>query len=127
VFVSVNAIRPQRKARTRDAIGEIRHVFLGADRDGQSVLAAIAARRDLPPPSYILHSSPNRLHNLWQVTGFTKENVEALQKQLARELKTDKAVTSCAQTRLPGSFYLKSPISRSCGKCQGFWRSAMRR
>src|ERR1700741_3946302 len=38
VFVSVNAIRPQRKARTRDAIGEIRHVFLDADRDGQAVL-----------------------------------------------------------------------------------------
>ncbi len=43
MFVSVNAIRPQRKARTRDAIGEIRHVFLDADRDGQGVLAAIAA------------------------------------------------------------------------------------
>ena len=53
VFVSVNAIRPQRKARTRDAIGEIRHVFLDADRDGPGVLAAIAARRDLPPPSYV--------------------------------------------------------------------------
>src|SRR5688572_17922764 len=56
VFVSVNAIRPQRKARTRDAIGEVRHVFLDADRDGASVLATIAARRDLPPPSCVVHS-----------------------------------------------------------------------
>jgi hypothetical protein len=105
VFVSVNAIRPQRKARTRDAIGEIRHVFLDADRDGPGVLAAISARRDLPLPSYVLHSSPNRLHVLWRVSGFTKEGVEALQKQLARELGTDKAATSCAQiTRLPGFF-----------------------
>nr|MBA3642298.1 hypothetical protein [Acidobacteriota bacterium] len=55
VYVSVNAIRPQRKARTRDAIGDIRHVFLDADRDGQQVLAAIGARRDLPAPSYVLH------------------------------------------------------------------------
>ena len=114
VFVSVNAIRPQRKARTRDAIGEIRHVFLDADRDGQSVLASIEARRDLPPPSYVLHSSPNRRHVLWRVTGFTKENVEALQKQLARELKTDRAATSCAQTtRLPGFFnhkYRPAPV-----------------
>src|SRR3990170_4340960 len=54
VYVSVNAIRPQRKARTRDAIGDIRHVFLDADRDGERVLAAIGARRDLPVPSYIL-------------------------------------------------------------------------
>lgn len=105
VYVSVNAIRPQRKARTRDAIGEIRHVFLDADRDGPRVLADIAARRDLPPPSCVLHSSPHRLHVLWRVTGFTRECVEALQKHLARELKTDKAATSCAQmTRLPGFF-----------------------
>lgn len=105
VYVSVNAIRPQRKARTRDAIGDIRHVFLDADRDGQQVLADISARRDLPAPSYVLHSSPNRLHVLWRVAGFTREGVEALQKQLARELKTDKAATSCVQTtRMPGFF-----------------------
>ena len=105
VFVSVNAIRPQRKARTRDAIGEIRHVFLDADRDGASVLTAIRARRDLPPPACVIHSSPNRLHVLWRVSGFTREDVETLQKQLARELGTDKAATSCAQvTRLPGFF-----------------------
>jgi hypothetical protein len=105
VFVSVNAIRPQRKARTRDAIGDIRHVFLDADRDGPAVLAAIASRRDLLPPSYVLNSSPNRLHVLLRVSGFTKKGVEALQKRLARELGTDKAATSCAQvTRLPGFF-----------------------
>ena len=32
VYVSINAIRPQRRARTRGAIGEIRHVFLDATR-----------------------------------------------------------------------------------------------
>ena len=103
VFVSVNAIRPQRRARTREAIGEIRHVFLDADKDGDGVLQAIGARRDLPLPSYVIRSSPGRLHVLWQVTGFTKEGVEALQKRLAGELGTDKAATSCSQlTRLPG-------------------------
>ena len=105
MFFSVNAIRPQRKARTREAIGEIRHVFLDADRDGPSILATIAARRDLPPPSSVVHSSPSRLHVLWRVSGFAKEGVEALQKRLAMELGTDKAATSCAQvTRLPGFF-----------------------
>jgi hypothetical protein len=114
VFVSVNAIRPQRKARTRDAIGEIRHFFLDADRDGPSVLARINARPDIPPPSFVIHSSPNRLHVLWRVSGFTKEGVEALQKRLATELDTDKAATSCAQlTRLPGFFnhkYRPAPL-----------------
>lgn len=114
IYLSVNAIRPQRKARTRDAIGDIRHVFLDADRDGGRVLAAIGARRDLPVPSYIVHSSPNRVHVLWRASGFTREGVEALQKQLARELGTDKAATSCAQmTRLPGFFnhkYRPAPV-----------------
>lgn len=105
VFVSVNAIRPQRKARTRDAIGDIRHVFLDADRDGPAVLAAIQARQDLPPPSFVLHTSPNRLHVLWRAAGFMREEVEALQKRLAVELGTDKVATSCAQvTRMPGFF-----------------------
>lgn len=110
MYVSVNAIRPQRRARTRDAIGEIRHVFLDADKHGQDVMAAIAARRDLPPPSYVLHSSPNRLHVLWQAEGFTRESVEEVQKRLANELGTDRAATSCAQlTRLPGFVHKYSP------------------
>jgi hypothetical protein len=103
IYISVNAIRPQRKARTRDAIGEIRHVFLDADREGEQIRRAIGARRDVPAPCYVLQSSPNRAHILWRVAGFTREGVEVLQKQLARELKTDTAATSCAQlTRLPG-------------------------
>lgn len=123
VFVSVNAIRPQRKARTREAIGEIRHVFLDADRDGPAVLAAIAARRDLPSPNCVVHTSPNRLHVLWRVTGFTKERVEALQKQLAAELGTDRAATSCAQlTRMPGFINHKyrpgGPVLATYGKAE---------
>jgi hypothetical protein len=103
VFVSLNAIRPQRKARTRDAIGEIRHVFLDADREGPAVLSAIGAGRVLPSPTCVIHTSPNRLHVLWRVTGFSKEGVESLQRYLAADLGTDKAAVSCSQlTRLPG-------------------------
>jgi hypothetical protein len=83
----------------------IRHVFLEADEDGPRVLARIAARADLPPPSYLLHSSKHRVHVFWRVSGFDIPRVEGLQKQLARELKTDTAATSCSQlTRLPGLF-----------------------
>ena len=68
-------------------------------------MARIATRADLPPPSYLLHSSRHRVHVFWRVTGFDIPRVEALQKQLARELKTDTAATSCSQlTRLPGLF-----------------------
>ena len=61
----MNAIRPQRKARTRDAIGEIRHVFLDVDRDGEEILAAIDARRDLPIPSFVAQSAARSLAGQW--------------------------------------------------------------
>jgi len=105
VYVSVNCVSPQSRSRSRQSVAAIRHVFLEADEDGPRVLAKVAARRDLPPPSYLLHSSRHRVHVFWRVAGFDVPRVEALQKQLARELKTDTAATSCSQlTRLPGLF-----------------------
>ena len=105
VFVSVNAIASGRRSRTRDAIGAVRHVFLDADHDGSAVLSRVEARQDLPSPSYVLHSSPNRVHVFWRVRDFDCDSVERLQKQLARELQTDPAATPVTQnTRLPGFF-----------------------
>lgn len=102
VFVSVNNVRPGR-SRARRAIAAVRHVFLEEDADGMGLLAALLARPDLPPPSYVLHSSPGRLHVFWRVRGFDCAGVETLQKALARQLRTDTAATSCAQTtRVPG-------------------------
>jgi RepB DNA-primase from phage plasmid len=103
VYVGVNAIAPGRRSRTKEAISAVRHVFLEADHDGQEVLTKIAARRDLPQPSYVLHSSPNRVHVLWRAAGFTIEQIERLQKHLAHQLDTDLAATPASQlTRLPG-------------------------
>lgn len=102
-YVGVNSIRPGVRSRTKDAIERIRHVFIETDADGAQLLATLAGRRDLPAPSYIIESSPNRLHVLWRVTGFTTDRVERLQRYLARELGTDTAATSCSQTtRVPG-------------------------
>lgn len=103
VYVSVNAIRPGVRARTKDAIGAIRHLFLEADEDGAGVLDRLASRDNIPPPSYVLESSPNRVHIFWRVDGFTNATVEALQKHLAGEFRTDPAATASSQTtRLPG-------------------------
>jgi hypothetical protein len=103
LFCSVNAVSSGQRARTRDAVCAIRHVFIDVDQDGRGVLAAINVRRDLPPPSYVLHSSPDRVHVFWRATGFTKSAAEQLQKYLARELGADPAATPCSQTtRMPG-------------------------
>ena len=98
VYLSVNPVSPGQRTRARAAIRAIRHVFLEADRDAPGVLAAVDLRPDLPPVSYVLHSSPNRAHLFWRVSGFTAERAEALQKQLAHELGTDPAATPCTQT-----------------------------
>ena len=79
VFVSVNTITSGRRSRTRDAIGAVRHVFLDADEDGSRVLSCVDARRDLPPLSYVLHTSPNHVHLFWRVIGFDHDSVERLQ------------------------------------------------
>src|SRR5688572_2403111 len=111
IFVSVNAIASGRRTRTRDAIGAVRHVFLDADDDGLALLSRVEARRDLPIPSYVLHSSPNHIHVFWRVTRFDIDLVERLQKQLARELQTDHAATPATQnTRLPGFFNHKRAL-----------------
>jgi hypothetical protein len=103
LFVSVNNVTPGHRSRTREAIATVRHVFVEVDHDSRRVLATIAARRDLPAPSYVVQSSPDRVHVFWRATGFTKPAAERLQKYLARELGADAAATSCAQmTRLPG-------------------------
>ena len=80
----MNAVRPNGRSRAREAIAAVRHVFLEADHEGQQFLASLARRQDLPPPSYILHTSRNRVHVFWRVTGFDIAQVEVLQKQLAR-------------------------------------------
>jgi RepB DNA-primase from phage plasmid len=103
VYVGVNAISEARRTRTRDAIAAVRHIFADADHDGPAVLEKIRSRSDLPAPSYILHSSPNRVHVFWRVVGFDVTRVERLQKLLASQLGTDPAATPVTQmTRLPG-------------------------
>jgi hypothetical protein len=103
VYVSVNAVRPGQLTRTRRAVRDIRHIFAEADHDGDQMVRTIDARSDLPRPSYLLHSSPNRVHVFWRASGFAVGRAESLQKRLARELRTDTAATPVSQmTRLPG-------------------------
>ena len=122
VYVGVNAYRPGR-SRAREAVAHVRHLFLEEDLDGPVLLATLSTRPDLPPPSYVLHSSPGRLHVLWRVRDIAPSKVEQLQKELARELLTDRAATSCTQTtRLPGFFNHKRQPSVRVGIEYLHWR-----
>ena len=95
VYVSVNVIRPAEGLPTANA-PSAPFVMCSSTptMTGRRSWPPSRLARDLPPLSYVLHSSPNRVHVFWRVAGFTIEHVEALQKQLARELDTDPAATS---------------------------------
>ena len=87
VFVSVNAIALGRRARTRDAIGAVRHVFLDADHDG--LAASVATwRRGETCRSRATSCTRRRIGSTCSgaSAGSTSTCVERLQKQLAREL-----------------------------------------
>lgn len=105
VYVGVNAVDGRLRSRARRAVTAVRHVFVEADANAGAFLAEIDRRPDLPQPSYLLRTSPGRVHVLWRVGGMEVCQAEALQRALARELGGDPAATSCAQTtRVPGFF-----------------------
>jgi hypothetical protein len=103
VYASVNAIAIGARSRTRRDVAVVRHVFVDVDQDAQGVLCQLGRRSDLPQPSYVVHTSPERAHVLWRARDFDPDAVERTQKQLAADLGGDLAATSVAQlTRLPG-------------------------
>jgi len=103
VYVSVNALACGARSRARHDVAAIRHLFLDVDDDGPKVLREIERRPEIPAPSYVVHTSPGRVHVLWRVREFDMSLAERVQKRLAIDLAGDRAATSAAQlTRLPG-------------------------
>lgn len=103
VYASVNPITSGAGSRARCDVDAVRHVFLDVDQDTHRVMARLERRSDLPPPSYVVHTSPKRAHVLWRVRHFDANTVEPLQKRLATVLGCDLVATSVTQmTRLPG-------------------------
>lgn len=103
VYACINPLTPGHLSRTRFDICSIRHVFLDLDRNSAAMLRSIESRSDLPPPSFVVHTSPGRAHVLWRVREFEVATAERLQKRLAADLNGDLAAISATQmTRLPG-------------------------
>ena len=105
IYVSMNVLRGDARGRTKDDIATIRHIYLDFDKNGSAALRTLFNRSDMPVPSFIVNTSPNKWQVIWQAEGFTKDTAEDLQKRLARETGADLAATDCTRVlRLPG-FY----------------------
>src|SRR5712691_483150 len=105
VYISMNTLSAEARGRTKDDIEAVRHVYLDFDTNGTAAVEALAKRGDVPPPNYVINSSPDKWQAIWKVTGFDKDQAETLQRGLARETGADIAATDSARVmRLPG-FY----------------------
>jgi hypothetical protein len=103
LYFSVNAFNPGVRARTEANVAAVRHLYVEFDAGGDAALAQVRATPGLPPPSYVVHSSPGRFQLLWNVEGFTREVAKPLLRYLAYSLQADRAVHDLNRVlRLPG-------------------------
>ena len=111
VYVSMAPFKPGSKRRTKPNIAEARRVFIEADGNGDDVLTAVhtsVVEGEIPPPTFILQSSPHKFQFIWNVVGFTVPIQEAMNRTLAQKFSTDeKAVDAARVLRIPGFRNLK--------------------
>lgn len=113
-YVAANPLRSGSRRRTKEAIAEVRHLYLDIDADGETRLAAVRASDLLPQPSIILNTSPHKYQVLWRVEGFDFATQEETLKRLALDFGGDPACTDCNRVlRIPGFLNQKySPAHR---------------
>ena len=105
IYISMNALRPSARGRTKADIETIRHVYLDFDENGTEAVGRLLSRADVPTPNYRISTSPGKWQVIWKVEIFTPEQAERLQQGLARETGADPAATDSSRVlRLPG-FY----------------------
>jgi hypothetical protein len=103
VFMGMNPIKDGAFSRTKGNIKDIRHVYLDLDRKGDQALDAIRNSTEVPPPNFVLDTSPGKHQVVWKVRGFTQDEAESLLHNLANKFGGDLAATDSTRVlRLPG-------------------------
>ena len=103
VFLGMNPIKDGGFSRTKGNIKDIRHVYLDLDRKGDQALEAIHSSGEVPPPNFVLDTSPGKHQVVWKVSGFSQDEAEALLHNLANKFGGDLAATDSTRVlRLPG-------------------------
>jgi hypothetical protein len=103
VYVGMNALKPGAFTRTKEDILAIRHLYVDLDQDGSTSLAAIEKSNLVPPPSYVLNTSPDKYQVIWKVEDIALAGAEALLHAMARQFDGDHAATDSTRVlRVPG-------------------------
>lgn len=108
VYLGMNALKPSAFTRTKQDILAIRHLYVDLDRDGSASLQALEKSTAVPPPNYLVNTSPDKYQVIWKIQETDIAHAEALLHALAREFDGDHAATDAARVlRLPGYFNKK--------------------
>jgi hypothetical protein len=103
IYVAINPIKSDATGRTKEEIAEIRHVYLDIDEGGKTALDKVRASPDIPPPHFVMESSPGKYQVIWKVNGFNQEAAERTVRGMAREFGADPNVFDSARIlRIPG-------------------------
>jgi hypothetical protein len=103
VYVAANPLRPASRNRTKDCIAEVRHLYIDIDVDGENRIAALRESENVPVPTVILSTSPDKYQVLWRVEGFDFVQQEGTLKLLAIAFGGDSACTDRNRVlRVPG-------------------------
>ena len=102
VYVSMNTLKSDAQGRTKDDIETIRHLYLDIDHNGSLALETVENSALVPPPNYVLETSPEKYQVVWKVEGIAQDQAEALQRAMVREFGGDPAATDSTRVlRLP--------------------------
>ena len=110
VYVGMNPIKEGAYSRTKENIKNIRHVYLDLDKQGNETLDSIRNSTEVPPPNFVLDTSPGKHQVVWKVSGFSQDEAESLLHNLANQFAGDLAATDSTRVlRLPGFANRKLP------------------
>jgi RepB DNA-primase from phage plasmid len=103
IYVGMNPLKPESRARTKDDILTIRHLYVDLDRDAAKSIAAIESSHVVPQPNAVIHTSPSKMQVVWKVETVGQDQAESLLRALARKFDGDPAATDSTRVlRLPG-------------------------
>jgi hypothetical protein len=99
----MNPVKEGARNRTKEQIRDIRHTYLDLDEEASASLQAIRTSGDVPPPNFVLDTSPGKHQVVWRVEGLDASRAESLLRALASQYGGDPAATDISRLlRLPG-------------------------
>ncbi len=101
IYIAMNTYRTTNRREVD--IAAVRNVWAELDEDGRTNLDKIFTSKNVPDPTVVNESSPNKFHAIWKVKDMSVEEAKILLKSICAEFNGDKnAIDAARVLRLPG-------------------------